>query len=136
MVIVLRPAVSPWWDRSLRQVSQVNLTDRAVIANADVWVAERASNLVGFLVLYGRDDHLLAHNVVGPHAQRSGIGRRLLDLAGERARAAGLPEVQLCTSAAMTENLASFARHGYRQTHRAAQDGFERVFFSTPLSAA
>jgi len=65
MVMVLRPAVSPWWDRSLRQVSQVSLTDRAVIANADVWVAERASNLVGFLVLYVRDDHLLVHNVVG-----------------------------------------------------------------------
>jgi len=35
----------------------------AVIANADVWVAERAGNLAGFLVLYVRDDHLLVHNV-------------------------------------------------------------------------
>jgi len=34
----------------------------------------------------------------------------------------------------MTENLAYYPRHGYRETHRAAQDGFERVFFAKPLS--
>jgi len=71
-----------------------------------------------------------------PDAQRSGIGKRLLDLADERPRAAGLHEVRLYTNAAMTENLAYFPRHGYREAHRAAQDGFERVFFAKPLSTA
>jgi hypothetical protein len=29
----------------------------------------------------------------------------------------------------MTENLAYYPRHGYTKTHRALQDGFQRVFF-------
>jgi GNAT superfamily N-acetyltransferase len=80
----------------------------AVIADAQVWVAERAGNLAGFLVLHVSDDHLLLDNVAVSHgAQRSGTGKRLLELADERARAAGLPEVRLYTNEAMTENLAS-----------------------------
>jgi N-acetylglutamate synthase-like GNAT family acetyltransferase len=107
----------------------------AVIANTEVWVAERTGNLVGLLVLYVRNDHLLLDNIaVCPDAQRSGVGKRLLALADERARAAGLPEVRLYTNAAMTANLAYYPRHGYRETHRASQDGFQRVFFAKPLS--
>ena len=30
----------------------------------------------------------------------------------------------------MTENLTYYARHGYRETHRATQDGYRRVFFT------
>jgi hypothetical protein len=37
------------------------------------------------------------------------------------------------TNAAMTENLAFYPRHGYVETHRASQDGFDRVFFSKRL---
>jgi hypothetical protein len=29
----------------------------------------------------------------------------------------------------MTENLACYPRRGYTQTHRAVEDGFNRVFF-------
>ena len=37
------------------------------------------------------------------------------------------------TNEAMTENLAYYARHGYVETHRAEQDGFQRVFFRKPI---
>jgi hypothetical protein len=33
----------------------------------------------------------------------------------------------------MTENLACYPRHGYAETHRAEQDGFNRVFFRKPI---
>ena len=98
-------------------------------------VVDRAGNLAGFLVLYVRGDHLLLDNVaISPDAQRSGIGKHLLDLADERARVAGLLEVPRYTNEAMTESLVYCQQHGYRETHRVAQDGFRHVFFPKPLS--
>jgi hypothetical protein len=45
-----------------------------------------------------------------------------------------LPEIRLYTNEAMTENLDYYPRRGYRETHRATQDGYQRVFFSKALS--
>jgi hypothetical protein len=42
----------------------------------------------------------------------------------------GVTEVRLYTNEAMTENLSFYPRHGYRETGRAVQDGFRRVYFS------
>jgi GNAT superfamily N-acetyltransferase len=96
----------------------------------EVWVAVQDDVIVGLLVLVRRPDHLLLENVaVLPSAQGRGIGAGLLALAEERARRHGLREVRLYTNEAMTENLAYYPRHGYTETHRAAQDGFSRVFF-------
>ncbi len=39
-------------------------------------------------------------------------------------------EVRLYTNEAMAENLTYYPRHGYRETHRATQDGYRRVFFT------
>jgi GNAT superfamily N-acetyltransferase len=68
-----------------------------------------------------------------PAAQGRGIGARLLDLAEDRARGLGLPEIRLYTNEAMTENLAYYPRHGYTETHRAEEDGFRRVYFRRSL---
>jgi ribosomal protein S18 acetylase RimI-like enzyme len=96
----------------------------------EVWVAERGDVIAGLLVLVRQPDHLLLENVaVLPSAQGRGIGTSLLALAEERARRHGLREVRLYTNEAMTENLAYYPCHGYTETHRAAQDGFSRVFF-------
>jgi GNAT superfamily N-acetyltransferase len=101
----------------------------------EVWVAVRDDVVVGLLVLVRRPDHLLLENVaVLPSAQGQGIGAGLLALSEERARRHGLREVRLYTNEAMTENLAYYPRHGYAETHRAAQDGFSRVFFRKIVS--
>ena len=98
------------------------------------WVAVQHGRVVGFLILTPRADHLLLDNVaVDPDRQGSGVGTRLLALAEDQARLLGLPEVRLYTNAAMTENLEYYPRKGYRQTHRAEQDGYDRVFFSKHL---
>ncbi len=129
-----RAAYTPYVARIGREPAPMTVEYDAVIDTAEVWVAERAGNLLGILVLRWYDDHLLLDNVaVSPDAQRSGVGRRLLDLADQRATGAGLREIRLYTNAAMTENLAYYLRHGYRETHRATQDGFERVFLTKPL---
>jgi len=108
-----------------------------VIREEEAWVAECAGRLVGLLVLHAQPDHLLLDNgAVSPDSQKLGIGRLLLDLADRRARELGFSEVRLYTNVAMTENLAYYARHGYHETRRATQDGFQRVFFTKPLYAA
>ncbi len=54
----------------------------------------------------------------------------LLERAERDAVELGLTEVRLYTNEAMTENLTFYPRHGYRETGRALQDGFRRVYFS------
>lgn len=108
-----------------------------VVAEAEAWVGERDGHLVGLLVLYPLSDHLLLDNIaVDPSVQGTGIGNRLLQLADQRAAELGLPEIRLYTNVAMAENLAYYPRHGYRETHRATQDGYERVFFTKPVESA
>lgn len=103
----------------------------SVLGATDSWVMELDGRVVGVLVTRPADDHLLIENVaVAPELQGRGIGGRLLAVAEDHAAACGRPEVRLYTNQAMTENLAFYPRHGYRETGRAEQDGFGRVFFS------
>jgi GNAT superfamily N-acetyltransferase len=103
----------------------------AAVGRGEVWVADRGGVAVGLLVLVSQAGYLLLENVaVHPSAQALGVGARLLALAEEQAALAGFSEIRLYTNAAMTENLAYYPRHGYVETHRAEQDGFQRVFFT------
>lgn len=105
-----------------------------LIGETNVWVLTCAGQLVGSLVTCVMADHLLLDAVaVAPEAQGHGYGALLLRRADGDARDAGLTEVRLYTNAAMTENLAFYPRHGYVETHRASQNGFDRVFFSKRL---
>lgn len=58
-----RSAYAHYVTRIGREPAPMTADYPAVIANAEVWVAERAGDLAGFLVLYVRDDHLLLDNV-------------------------------------------------------------------------
>ena len=96
-----------------------------------MWVLESGDAIVGALVTEERADHLLLETVaVAPGAQGKGYGRLLLERAECDAVELGLTEVRLYTNEAMTENLSFYPRHGYRETGRALQDSFRRVFFS------
>ena len=96
-----------------------------------VWVLESGDAIVGALVTEDRGDHLLLETIaVASSAQGSGYGRLLLDRAEGDAAELGLTEIRLYTNEAMTENLSFYPRHGYRETGRALQDGFRRVYFS------
>ncbi len=105
------------------------------VRRGQAWAAVEDGQIVGFAVLIARPGYLLLDNVaVLPAAQGRGIGTRLLALAEERARALGLGEIRLYTNEVMTENIAYYARRGYTETHRARQNGFDRVFFRKRLS--
>jgi ribosomal protein S18 acetylase RimI-like enzyme len=107
----------------------------AAIRGGQAWVAVEHDVIVGFVVLIAQPDHLFLENVaVLPSAQGRGVGARLLALAEDQARRHDLGEIRLYTNQAMTENLAYYARHGYAETHRARQNGFQRVFFRKRLT--
>ncbi len=101
------------------------------LEHSRAWVLESGGAIVGALVTEDRTDHLLLETVaVAPGAQGNGFGRLLLERAERDAVELGLTEVRLYTNEAMTENLTFYPRHGYRETGRAQQDGFRRVYFS------
>jgi N-acetylglutamate synthase-like GNAT family acetyltransferase len=103
----------------------------AALEHSRVWVLESDDAIVGALVTEDHADHLLLETVaVAPGTQGRGYGRLLLERAEHDAVELGLTEVRLYTNEAMTENLTFYPRHGYRETDRALQDGFRRVFFS------
>lgn len=59
-------------------------------------------------------------------ARGRGLARRLLDTAGARARALGLPALELQTRVELTENQAAFAAMGFARTGATAHRGYDR----------
>jgi ribosomal protein S18 acetylase RimI-like enzyme len=97
-----------------------------------VWLVGEPA--VAVLVLVPGTDHLLVNDIaVHPSAQGRGIGRRLMAFAEQQARAAGLGLLTLYTHETMVENIAFYARLGYRETERRTDDGFRRVFMEKHL---
>jgi GNAT superfamily N-acetyltransferase len=104
------------------------------VRDGQAWAALEDGQIVGFAIMIAQPGYLLLDNVaVLPAVQGRGIGARLLALAEDQARGLGLRQIRLYTNEAMTENLAYYPRHGYAETHRAEQDGFNRVFFRKPI---
>ena len=108
----------------------------AAIGCGQAWVAVEDGEVAGFVILVAEPGYLLLENVaVLPAAQGRGIGARLLAFAEGHARSLRLNEIRLYTNEMMTENLTYYPRHGYTETHRTQQDGFQRVFFRKRLDA-
>jgi ribosomal protein S18 acetylase RimI-like enzyme len=106
-----------------------------LVAEGRVRVAVQSGEVAGLLVLLPRADHLLLDNVaVHPRWQGRGLGRLLLEEAEAVARAGGHAVLRLYTNEVMAENLALYRRLGYRETHRAEEDGFRRVHMAKDLA--
>ena len=136
---VVRAAYARYQDRMDRPPAPVRNDYRAEAGAGQIWVVGQP--VVGVIVLIGQDGQddrgggLLVENVaVSPAAQGSGVGRRLMDFAEQRARALGLRRLSLYTNEVMTENLAIYARLGYRETGRRTEDGYRRVFMAKLLA--
>jgi N-acetylglutamate synthase-like GNAT family acetyltransferase len=101
-----------------------------------VWVIDADGEVAGVVVNEVHDDHLLLDTVaVDPGAQGHGYGALLLARVEHDARELGLPEVRLYTNQAMTENQMFYPRHGYIETARRRQDGYDRVFYAKKVAA-
>jgi N-acetylglutamate synthase-like GNAT family acetyltransferase len=128
---LITDAYTKYIERIGRPPAPMTADYAAALEHSRVWVLESGDAIVGALVTEDRGDHLLLETIaVAPGAQGSGYGRLLLERAECDAVELGLTEVRLYTNEAMTENLSFYPRHGYRETGRALQDGFRRVYFS------
>lgn len=104
------------------------------VREGHVYVADDGA-VRGVLVVAPAPDHVLIENVaVDPDRQRRGTGRRLMAYAERFARDRGVDELRLYTNVAMSENLAFYDRLGYRESHRASEGGFQRVFLVKRLT--
>jgi len=100
------------------------------------YVLEDGGEVVGYIVTFEKDGRQFIENVaVRPSRQGSGHGRKLLQFAEEQARTQGRKRLFLYTNAKMTENLDTYPRLGYLETHRIHEDGFDRVYFEKELPA-
>jgi len=132
---LVRRAYGPYVARIGREPAPMLADYESVVRNEQAWVAEGNGRIVGLLVLRFEHGFVLLDNVaVAPEVQRVGIGSALLAFAEDQGRQAGLSEVRLHTNVAMTETLSYYLHHGYRETHRAVQDGYQRVFFSKSIN--
>ncbi len=85
-----------------------------ILAEYEVYLAERDGALDGVLILEPRPDDLLIWSVAtAPQAQGRGIGNTMLAFAEARARELGLTCIRLYTGEPLTGNIAWYRRHGY-----------------------
>jgi ribosomal protein S18 acetylase RimI-like enzyme len=97
-----------------------------VLADYEVFLAERDGLLDGVLILKPRDGDLLIWSIASaPHARGRGTGNAMLSFADDRARALGVPCIRLYTGAPLTANIAWYSRHGY--AHETTEDIGDRV---------
>lgn len=102
------------------------------VEDGTTWVT--GSPIVAVLTLYPREDHLFIENIaVHPSAQGRGLGRALMSFAEQEAARRGLTRMALVTHEVMTENQVIYARLGYTEIERRAEDGYRRIYMEKSL---
>jgi ribosomal protein S18 acetylase RimI-like enzyme len=104
----------------------------ASVEAGTTWVT--GSPIAAVLTLDPRGDHLLIENIaVHPRAQGRGLGRDLMSFAEQEAARRGFTRMALYTHEVMTENQAIYARLGYTEVGRRAEDGYRRIYMEKAL---
>lgn len=104
------------------------------IEAGQVWVLERARDILGVLVLDRSDEGFLLDNVaVAPEAQGQGLGRELIAFAEAEARRLGATSLRLYTHVLMVENIALYRRLGFVETGRRDENGYRRLYMAKSL---
>jgi ribosomal protein S18 acetylase RimI-like enzyme len=108
-----------------------------LIPDNDVTVAERDGEVVAVLLVKEASEGFLLDNIaVLPSFQGTGLGRYLVELAEEKACAAGYDSIYLYTQEIMTENQALYRRIGYVEYARRTEIGLDRVYMRKQLKAS
>jgi len=104
----------------------------ASVEAGTTWVTD--SPITAVLTLYPREGYLLIENIaVHPGAQGHGLGRVLMSFAEQEAGRRGLTRMALVTHEIMTENQAIYARLGYTEVERRAENGYRRIYMEKRL---
>jgi len=133
---IARAAYEKYVPRIGRAPAPMTADFAAEIAAGRVVVIEADGKVAGYMIAWPEADAYSIDNIaVDPAWQGRGLGRQLMDHGEHEARRNVLAAVRLYTNAAMTENLALYARMGFVETHRAVEQGFRRVFMRRALAA-
>lgn len=104
------------------------------IIDGHVYVLEYQQSIQGLLVLVPEEHCLLLDNVaVAPQAQGRGLGRIMLEFSERVAIDCNYSSIRLYTHELMVENIQTYLRYGYVETHRADVNGLRRVYMSKVL---
>lgn len=96
-------------------------------SEAEIWVIRNDDQMVACMILTPKPDHLyLGKLTVAASHRGKGVARRLIDHACARARALGLPAVQLQSRVELLENHMAFAAMGFQQIDATSHPGFDR----------
>ena len=108
---------------SIHRTSLADLRDHCT--RGEVW-SLGAPALAAFVLTPRSDALYLGKFAIAPDARGKGIARRMLALAEDRARARGLPALELQTRVELTENHATFQALGFTEIARTAHEGYSR----------
>jgi GNAT superfamily N-acetyltransferase len=126
---IVREAYTPYIARIGKEPGPMRSDYAAQIAAGTVSVAEIDGAIGGLIVLIAEADHLLLDNIaVAPEQQGRGVGSALMRFADDVARRRGFGALRLYTHVLMTENITRYLRLGWRETHRATVNGYDRVY--------
>ncbi|EAQ04533.1 acetyltransferase, GNAT family protein [Pseudooceanicola batsensis HTCC2597] len=134
---LLRRAFAPMDARIDPPSSLTRMTPASLAQEArenELWIIPGPTACV---ILTPATDHLyIGKLAVAESARGTGLARRLIGLARDRAAAHGLPTLRLQTRVELSENHATFRRLGFVQTGRTAHPGHDRptsVTFERPV---
>jgi ribosomal protein S18 acetylase RimI-like enzyme len=131
---IARAAYAKYVPRIGREPAPMAADHDAEIAAQRVVVIEVAGAVSGYMNAWPEADAYFIDDIaVDPGCQGQGLGRRLLEHAAAEAGRLRLPALRLYTNAQMTENLSMYARIGFVETHRAIEQGFDRVHMRRAL---
>lgn len=135
LAVIARAAYAKYIARIGREPAPMLADYAAAIAVGRVVVIETGGTVVGYLVGWRDGDAYFLENVaIDPAFQGKGLGAQLMQHAMVEARRLGSSALTLFTNAVMTENLALYARLGFVETHRATEDGYDRVYMRLTLA--
>jgi ribosomal protein S18 acetylase RimI-like enzyme len=131
---IARAAYLKYVPRIGREPAPMAADFAAEIAAGRVVVVEAGEAVAGYMIAWPEADAYFIDSIaVDPAGQGRGLGRQLMDRAEREARRHGLAAIRLYTNAAMTENLSLYRHLGFVETHRATEQGFDRVFMRRDL---
>lgn len=99
-----------------------------------VLVAECDAGPVGYAVAVESHGNAVLDNIaVAVSRQGQGIGRALIGAVEEHFRLLGWRRYTPYTNEAMHENVAYYSKLGFRETRRAVEAGFRRIYFERDI---
>ncbi|AWD22397.1 GNAT family N-acetyltransferase [Fuscovulum blasticum] len=119
---------------SMHRLTAAAIAEQA--AQAEVWAIGTPPIACVFLTAKPGALYIGKLAVAAPH-RGQGLARHLIDLAERRARALGLPALELQTRVELVENQATFRALGFVETGRTAHTGYAQptsVTFRRPLA--